>query len=142
VSKHIESLKSLISAWRQVDVEGVLQHVHEDVIWNNSGGFKPPVRGKESMRRVLESMAGSIKESRWRLFACTEVGDTVWMEGVDEFTNQEGIRVAIPYAGVLEFKDGLILNWREYYEGRLIEQMLAGQGVSAEVEAMLDRPAV
>jgi len=141
VSKHIESLKSLINAWRHVDVEGVLKFVHDDISWNNTGGFKAPVKGKENMRKTLQAMAGSIKESRWRLFGWAEVGDTVWMEGVDEFINQEGIRVAIPYAGVLEFKDGLILNWREYYEGRLIEQMLAGKGVSAEVEAMLDRPA-
>lgn len=140
MSKHIESLKSLIGAWRQQDVEGVLRYIHDDISWNNTGGFKAPVQGKDNMRKTLQAMAGSIKESRWRLFGWAEIGDIVWMEGVDEFVNQDGIRVAIPYAGVLEFKDGVILNWREYYEGRLIDQMLAGKGVSAEVEAMLDRP--
>lgn len=142
MAKHIESLKSLIAAWRRLDVEGLLVHLHDDFTWYNSGGLKPPLRGKEAMRATLQAMAAGIKEGKWRLFDVAEIGDTVWMEGVDEFINTKGIRVAVPYAGTLEFKDGLIFKWREYYEGRLIEQQLAGQGVSAEVEALLDRPEV
>jgi len=137
---NIETLKSMMNAWKNQDVEGVLSHIHEDITWSNTGGLKPAVQGKAKMRAALQGMASTIKETHWRLFDWAEVGDKVWMEGVDEFINKQGIRVAVPYAGVLEFKDGVILKWREYYEGRLIEQMLAGQGVSAAVEAMLDRP--
>jgi len=142
MAKHIESLKSLIGAWRRLDVEGVLVHLHDDFVWYNSGGLKPPLQGKANMRSTLQTMAKGIKEGKWRLFNVAEVGSTVWMEGVDEFISTDGIRVAIPYAGTLEFKDGLIFIWREFYEGRLIEQQMAGQGVSAEVEALLDRPEV
>ncbi|MDZ4729717.1 MAG: nuclear transport factor 2 family protein [Xanthomonadales bacterium] len=142
MAKHIESLKSLIGAWRRLDVEGVLVHLHDDFVWYNSGGLKPPLQGKANMRSTLQTMAKGIKQGKWRLFNVAEVGSTVWMEGVDEFISTDGIRVAIPYAGTLEFKDGLIFIWREFYEGRLIEQQMAGQGVSAEVEALLDRPEV
>lgn len=139
---NIQSLKSLIAAWRRLDVEGVLVHLHNDFAWYNTGGLKPPLRGKESMRKALQAMAKGISEGRWRLFDVAEAGNTVWMEGVDEFISTSGVRVAVPYAGTLEFRDGLILNWREYYEGRLIEQQMAGQGVSAEVEELLARPEV
>ena len=142
MTRHIDTLHSLISAWGNQDVEGVLAHIHDDITWNNSGGLRPPLQGKAEMRAALESMAANIKEAKWRLFDWAEVGDTVWMEGADEFINHDGIRVVVPYAGVLEFQDGLIRKWREYFEGRLMDQMLAGQGVPAEVEAMLDRPAV
>ena len=142
MAANIATLKALIAAWRRLDVEGVLVHLHEDFSWYNTGGLKPPLRGKNNMRKALQAMAKGISEGRWRLFDVAEVGNTVWMEGVDEFIGTTGIRVAVPYAGTLEFKDGLILNWREYYDGRLIEQQMAGQGVSAEVEELLARPEV
>jgi limonene-1,2-epoxide hydrolase len=142
MTKHIDTLHSLISAWKNQDIEGVLVHVHDDITWNNSGGLSRPLQGKAEMRKALEMMAADIKEAKWCLFDWAEVGNTVWMEGADEFIRNDGIRVVVPYAGVLEFQDGLILKWREYYQGRLIDQMLEGQGVPPEVEAMLDRPAV
>jgi limonene-1,2-epoxide hydrolase len=142
MGRNVQTLKDLIAAWRRLDVEGVLVHLHEDFAWYNTGGLKPPLRGKDAMRSTLQAMAKVIKEGRWRLFDVAESGSTVWMEGVDEFIRHDGVRVAVPYAGTLEFKDGLILNWREYYEGRLIEQQMAGQGVSAEVEELLARPEV
>mgnify|MGYP000038248726 CR=1 FL=1 len=141
MAKHIDTLRALIEAWGRLDIEGVLVHLHDDITWNNSGGLRKPVQGKAAMRAALESMKGKIADSKWRLFDWAEVGDTVWMEGVDECIRKDGIRVAVPYAGVLEFEGKVIRKWREYFEGRLQEKMLAGEGVSAEVEAMLDRPA-
>jgi limonene-1,2-epoxide hydrolase len=142
MSRNVDSLKSLIAAWRRLDVEGVLAHLHDDFVWYNSGGLRPPLRGKANMRTTLQTMAKGIREGKWRLFNVAEVGSTVWMEGVDEFISTDGIRVAIPYAGTLEFEDGLIVIWREFYEGRLIEQQMAGKGVSAEVEELLARAEV
>lgn len=142
MGKNTEALHGLIAAWRRQDVEGVLGHVHEDITWNNSGGLRAPLQGKAEMRKLLERMAEDIEEARWRLFDCAEVGNTVWMEGVDEFIAKDGTRIAIPYAGVLEFEDGLIIQWREYFEGKLIDDMRSGKGVSPHVEAMLDRPAL
>ena len=137
-----DTLRAVIAAWRKQDVEGVLRQVHENITWNNSGGLRPPIQGKAEMRAALQRMAGEIGECRWRLFDVAEVNGRVWMEGVDEFFNKAGVRIPVPYAGVLEFQDGLIVKWREYFEGRLIDRALAGKGVSPQVEAMLDRPEV
>lgn len=137
---NIDTLKALINNWKKQDIDGILALVDEEFTWHNSGGLRPPLVGKDAMRTDLERMAGNIKESKWRLFDWTEVGNKVWMEGVDEFIRKDGIRVAIPYAGVVEFRDGLILNWREYYQGQLITDALDGKGVSAVVDSLLDRP--
>lgn len=117
----------------------MLSHIHEDITSSDTGGLKSAVQAKAEMRAALQGTAATIKETHWRLFDWAAAGDKVWMKRVDEFMNGQGDRSAVPYAGVLEFKDGVILK-RKYYEGRLIEQMLAGKGVSTEVEAMLDRP--
>ncbi|WP_411817467.1 nuclear transport factor 2 family protein [Hyphococcus sp. DH-69] len=140
MSKHINTLRAIIDAWARQDVEGLVKHLHEDVTWNNSGGFRKPLKGREAMRRALERMKDQIEESKWCLYGWAEVGDTVWMEGADEFIRKDGIRIAVPYAGVLEFEGDVVKHWREYFDGRLQEQQLAGEPVSEYVEAMLDRP--
>lgn len=142
MSKNIETLRRVIAAWHDADVEGVLANLHDDIIWNNSGGMRAPIRGKEVMRKTLEAMKGRIRNNRWRLFDVADADGKVWMEGVDEFDTADGKRVAIPYCGILEYEDGLIKHWREYFDGRLQEMHVAGEPVSEHVEAMLARPTV
>lgn len=142
MTDHIATLRRVIESWHRADIDGVLACLHPDVVWNNSGGIRAPIRGRDTMRKALEAMKGRITNNRWRLFDVAQVGDKVWMEGVDEFDTADGIRVAIPYCGILEYTDGLIHQWREYFDGRLQENQLAGQGVNEHVEAMLVRPTV
>ncbi|HWK36823.1 nuclear transport factor 2 family protein [Sphingomonas sp.] len=142
MADHIQTLRNVIESWHRADVEGVLANLHEDITWNNSGGMKPPIQGKATMRATLEAMKGRLKNNRWRLFDVAQDGDKVWMEGVDEFDTADGTRIAIPYCGILEYEDGLIRKWREYFDGRLQEEQIAGKGVRPTVDAMLDRPAV
>ncbi|MEG2313814.1 nuclear transport factor 2 family protein [Brevundimonas sp.] len=139
---NIEKLLSMIEAWGRQDVDAVMTFLHEDVEWNNSGGFSPVIKGKAAMREALEAMASKIAESRWRLFDYTEVGDRLWMEGADEFILTDGKRVAIPYMGILDYEDGLIRYWREYYNGYLHTSQGKTGIVAAEAEVMLDRPAI
>jgi limonene-1,2-epoxide hydrolase len=139
---HVATLRRVIEGWHRADVDAVIACLHPDVVWNNSGGMRAPITGRETMRKTLEAMKGRLTNNRWRLFDVCQDGDKVWMEGVDEFDTMDGTRVAIPYCGILEFEDGLIRQWREYFDGRLQEDHIAGKGVSEHVEAMLARPAV
>ncbi len=142
MTDHIASLKRVIDSWHRADADGVLAELHDDITWNNSGGMKPPIQGKETMRKTLEAMKGRLKNNRWRLFDVAQVGDTVWMEGVDEFDTMDGTRVAIPYCGILNYEGGKIRHWREYFDGRLQDEQIAGKGVRPTVDDMLNRKAV
>ncbi|MGI9295814.1 MAG: nuclear transport factor 2 family protein [Pseudomonadales bacterium] len=142
MTNHIDSLRAIIEAWRQLDIDTVLSYVHDDISWQNSGGQKPPLKGKAAMRAEMEAFAEIIAEDKWRLFDWQENGDTLWMEGVEEFTTKDGKRVVIPYAGVLEFQDGLILNWREYYSDGLMGQLMNGEAVPPHTDEFIDRPEV
>lgn len=133
-------LLAVIDAWHHQDIEGVLAHVTDDIVWRNSSGFAPAIRGKAAMRTALTSMAPIIKTNKWRIFDYAETGDRLFMEGVDEFWLQGGQHVAIPYAGSLEFRGLLIREWREYFDGRLSAAGKAGEPVSAEVLEMIGRP--
>ena len=83
-----------------------MDRLHDSFVWNNSGGMLPVIEGKDAMRAALTKMAGKTRSNSWRLFDYAETGDTLWMEGVDEFTGTDGSHLAVPYAGVLEFRDG------------------------------------
>ena len=50
---------AIIDAWHHQDVEGVLVHLTDDVVWRNSSGLNPAIRGKAAMRTVLQTMAKS-----------------------------------------------------------------------------------
>lgn len=139
---NIQRLLDMIDAWGRQDIDSVMTHLHDDVQWNNSGGFHPVVKGKAAMREALEKMAGTIAESRWRLFDYVENGDTLWMEGADEFLMTDGKTIAIPYMGILEYEDGKIRRWREYFNGYLHTTQGKTGVVAPEAAAMLDRPAI
>lgn len=133
-------LTAVIEAWRRQDVEGVLVHVTDDIVWRNSAGFAPAIRGKAEMRAVLQRMAAIIKTNHWRIFDYAENDTRLFMEGVDEFWLTTGEHVAIPYAGSLEFRGPLIHEWREYFDGRISASMKAGQPITDELKEMIARP--
>lgn len=132
-------LTAVIDAWKRQDVEGVLVHVTDDIVWRNSGGFAPAIKGKAAMRAALQGMAKVIKTNHWRIFDYAENENRLFMEGVDEFWLTTGEHVAIPYAGSLEFRGLLIHEWREYFDGRISAAMKAGAPVTDEVKEMISR---
>ncbi len=133
-------LMAIIDAWHRQDVEGVLQHVTDDIVWRNSSGFAPAVRGKAEMRSVLVKMAAVIKTNHWRIFDYAENDTRLFMEGVDEFWLTTGEHVAIPYAGVFEFRGLQVAEWREYFDGRISAAMKAGAPITDEISQMINRP--
>jgi len=133
-------LQAVIAAWQAHDVEGVLAHVTDDIVWRNSSGHAPAIRGKAEMRKALQAMAPQIQTNKWRIFDYAEDGDRLFMEGVDEFWLTGGQHVAIPYAGVLEFRGAQIREWREYFDGRISLAMKGGAPITDEVREMIARP--
>lgn len=133
-------LTAVIDAWKRQDIEGVLVHVTDDIVWRNSGGFAPAIKGKDAMRKALQGMAGVIKTNKWRVFDYAENENRLFMEGVDEFWLTTGQHVAIPYAGSLEFEGLKIKEWREYFDGRISAAMKAGAAITPEVQEMIARP--
>lgn len=135
-------LEAIITAWKKQDIEGVLSHVTDDIVWRNTGGYAPAIRGKAAMRSALTNMKAIIApgSNRWRIFDHAESQDRLFMEGVDEFDLISGQHVAIPYAGSRQFRGGLVYEWREYFDGRISAEMKAGKPMTDEIKDMLNRP--
>ena len=134
------TLLKVIETWQAKDVEGVLAHMHEDIIWHYAAAAMPPIRGKSMARKLLSRFQQDMHGIQWRIFAHAEVGDTLFIEGVDEYQSTDGHLIAAPYAGVLDFRDGLIIGWRDYVDIGVIAQQKAGEPLSKQVLELITRP--
>lgn len=133
-------LRKVIAAWQAKDIDGVLAHMTDDIVWHYAAAATPPVRGKATARKLLDRFHSDMHGIQWRIFNYAEAGDRLFIEGVDDYRTSEGKRIAAPYAGVLEFRGDLICGWRDYVDLGVIESQRAGQPLSPQVESLLDRP--
>ena len=134
------TLLKVIETWQAKDVEGVLAHMHEDIIWHYAAAAMPPIRGKAMARKLLSRFQQDMHGIQWRIFAHAEVGDTLFIEGVDDYQSIDGHRIATPYAGVLDFRDGLIIGWRDYVDIGVLAQQKTGEPLSTQVLELINRP--
>jgi limonene-1,2-epoxide hydrolase len=114
----------------------------DDIVWHYAAGAAPPLNGKAKARRFLETFKAQLAEVRWRLFDHAQAGDRLFVEGVDEFTTTGGMIVVAPYAGVLRFRDDLIVEWRDYVDVAMMDAQRAGAPAADWLRALTDRPAL
>ena len=87
-----------------------------------------PLIGKDWVRRFLTRFGQHIgAENNWRILRCAESGDTLFVEGVDDYISDDGHHVRYPYMGVFEFRDGRVCRWRDYADQGLITRQRSGE---------------
>jgi ketosteroid isomerase-like protein len=140
-SDSLQVIREVILAWRRKDLDAMLQHIHDDISWHSHVG-SPPLQGKVAMRDFATKLTAQMNDIRWRLFDAAPVDDRLHVEGVDDFVTLEGRRVVVPYAGVLRFREGRIIEWRDYFDRALFDRLKAGEAMPPYLEAITNRPAL
>lgn len=140
MGRRFDVLRQVIEAWKAKDVEAVLAHMSDDIVWHFAAAALPPVCGKAEARKLLTRFQADMHEIRWRIFASVETGDRLFVEGVDEYRNAAGTWIAAPYAGVLDFIGDRISGWRDYVDTSVIAAQREGVEPSAQVKALIQRP--
>jgi limonene-1,2-epoxide hydrolase len=140
-SKKLERVTALVKDWRRKDIEAVLARVTDDIVWFSHVG-SPPINGKAAMRQVLTSLGAGMNDVRWRIFDYAENDKTIFLEGVDDFVSAEGHRVVIPYAGLMTFRDGLVAEWRDYFDRAVFNKLKAGEAMPDYLEKLANRKAL
>ena len=138
---HYGAVKGVITGWRRGDLRAVLDLCADDITWYSHVG-SPPIVGKAAMEKFMGVLAGQMREVRWRIFHYAEAGDAAFTEGVDDFTSPEGRRVALPYAGIMRFRDGKIVEWRDYFDRGLFDRLKAGEEPPPHIASLAGRPAL
>lgn len=128
----------VIRAWKVHDIDRVLAGLTDDIVWYAFVGA-PPFVGKPAMRKRLEELASTRFKEDWRIFDHAVNGSRLFVEGVDAFTDGEGRYIAVPYAGVIEFRGELVSAWRDYFDLGTMQKMKAGEPVPAAIEPLVSR---
>ena len=133
---------SIIETWKAKDVEAVLEHLTDDVIWHYAAAIEPPLRSKTEARAWLTKFSGAVSNSKWRVTNYSETETQLFVEGIEEHITPDGIRMVLPYMGVLSFRDSKISEWRDYFDRGLTNRLRAGAEVPDFVEELASKPAV
>jgi len=133
----LETVQSVINAWKKKDVETVLSHVSDDIVFFYAIG-ETPARGKAEMRALLSRLKDHQQDLNWRIKNSAETGNMVMTEGVDEYTNPAGLRVQTPHMTAFEFTNGKISGWRDYFDFGVLKMQEGGQPLPDNVKALID----
>ncbi len=131
-------VKSVIEHWRQLNVDAVLEHVADDVEYHYLVGLEP-LRGKSEVRDFLEKFGADQTDIKWKILNYAENGDTLLVEGLDDYVDGKGRRIRTPYMGIFEFENGKIRRWRDYLDPALIKRDKLGEPQEIWVEALISR---
>jgi len=140
VSDKYKILRQVIDAWAARDIDSVLSHMADDIVWHYAAAIAPPLKGKASARKLLEKMAVETSDLHWRIFDHAERGERLFIEGAEDYLTPDGVRVATAYAGVLEFRGDLICAWRDYLDVGVMEAQKAGKPTPNWIATLIDRP--
>lgn len=112
----IDLVKNLQGAADRRDRAALLAMVTPDLEYHYHVGSKP-VKGPEGLGRFLDSYWSRYKDGVWEITSFAQDGDKLLMEGWEELTEiATGQRVKNLYMGVMEFRDGKIARWRDYFQ--------------------------
>ncbi|MFC3052596.1 nuclear transport factor 2 family protein [Kordiimonas pumila] len=133
----LSTLKTLISSWKAGDIETILAQLADDVVYHYHIG-SPPLEGKTAVKAFLDKFGSGQTNINWRLTNYAETGNAVLVEGIDDYVNAEGVHIQMPYMGILELKDGLVIRWRDYFDSSLLQKVKEGGSQSMWTKALRD----
>lgn len=133
---NFETLNALISDWKRKDIDGVLSHLSDDLVYYYAIG-EAPVHGKAAMRGFLTRIKDHQNNTNWMIKRHAENGDMIMTEGVDEYTNPAGLNIQTPHMTVWEFEDGKISGWRDYFDFGLLKRMEGGAELPEHVASLI-----
>ena len=135
-------VENIFTAWRAGRIEEIVGFFAPDAIWHFSAATKPPAIGHAAIRDFLVRYSGMSRENRLRLLRQVRQGDTIFFEAVEDFTTVQDRIVQVPYAGCLTLRDGLITDWRDYFDRGLIDGQIQGTATLPDYALpLLDKPA-
>jgi limonene-1,2-epoxide hydrolase len=118
-----DNYKKHLAAWREGDVEKALSYIDDNIVWYPNRSMNP-VNGKAAMREFLGKFAKGMTDILYEQSLMIEQGNLLFVEGTENYT-KKGKRISVPYAGVVEWKDGKAVMWRDYFDLKSLEKQLA-----------------
>lgn len=121
--------EAMVAAWDAIDTDAVANLFAEDGELH-SMMLPEPIVGREVLREHIGALLADTTHLELVIRNAAVTGNTVILERVDTFTYR-GNEAAVPVVGVLVIEDGLVAEWREYYDRN---QLLSAMGLAEPID--------
>ena len=116
MSELFERFRAAQQAIIKQDDEAFLDLLTDDVEYHYHVGTRPLI-GKEWVQKFLIKYREVTSDAQWVIHNHAENGNVLFTEGIEEYFDVRSQKtISQPYAGVIEFRDGKIVKWKDYFE--------------------------
>ena len=116
MSELFERFRAAQQAIITQDDKAFLDLLTDDVEYHYHVGTRPLI-GKEWVQKFLIKYREVTSDAQWVIHNHAENGNILFTEGVEEYFDvRSQMTISHPYAGVIEFRDGKIVKWKDYFE--------------------------
>lgn len=134
----INIVTACLQAFGRKDIDRAMSHIAPHIEWHYHVGTRP-VTGRDNMRKVLTKLGQHQLDSRWRAIRWAEAGDTLMIEGIEDYLTTEDRRAQVPYMGAYDFDaNNQITAWRDYFDLDLLMKSERGEPMEVWVQALVD----
>ncbi len=120
-----ETVDRFIAAWKNMDVDELMSFFSDDAVYENVP-VDPPNRGKEQIRKTIESFSGMATQIEFLVHHQSAAGNVVMNERTDRFLMANGW-LELRVMGVFEVEGDEITAWRDYFDMSQFTSQLPSQ---------------
>ena len=111
----IQIVTEFIQAWNDNDLDHAHELMTEDIFYHNIP--MQPIKGRQNARAFADSFGvGRRMFAHWEIVNIAEGDGIVLTERIDSFTLEDGRKISVPLMGSFRIRDGLISEWRDYFD--------------------------
>lgn len=121
MTDHAKTVRAYYAAWLADDLDGVMALCTDDVVAVNVP--IGPIEGKPAVRKFFAKFQSRIRDKRYEVHRVIANADSCVVEGVEMYV-RDGRQVSLPYMSTFLFRDGLICEWRDYFDLKTLMDQL------------------
>jgi len=118
---HADTVRAYYAAWIADDMDGVMSLCTDDVVAVNVP--IGPIHGRVAVREFFTKFARGMGQKRYDIQRMVAGDDCCLVEGVENYV-RGGHQVSLPYMSTFLFRDGLIREWRDYFDLQTVLRQL------------------
>ncbi len=111
----IDTLRRLQRALGARDKAAFLDFFHPDIEYHYHVGSRP-LLGIAWVEKFITKYWADNSAATWVIERHAESGEYLFTEGREEYLNADGQKVSHPYMGIIQFRGGKIVGWRDYFQ--------------------------
>lgn len=115
------TVRQFVAAWHGPDLDRICALLGEDIVYHNVP--MDEMRGKADVEAYLRA-AGPFEYCEWELLHLAVHGEHVLTERVDRM-RVSGRDIVLPIMGIFRVSDGLISEWRDYFDLAMYRAQMA-----------------